>query len=158
MIGACPQHRHLSPAQACREPIPQVILDSVKLSINLKQESDFAFFITFYVNSCDSCFGWSDLFARVCLPPLPSLTESEANGVAKSDQKQEQLVLQKMFLMLDNKRKVAAASGLNGKRKFILQLHLCLGVDRDHFIGAPPLLSLCEPQEPSLGLVSVFAC
>ncbi|KAH0511706.1 Signal transducer and activator of transcription 1 [Microtus ochrogaster] len=31
--------------------------------------------------------------------------ESEANGVAKSDQKQEQLVLQKMFLMLDNKRK-----------------------------------------------------
>lgn len=31
--------------------------------------------------------------------------ESEANGVAKSDQKQEQLLLHKMFLMLDNKRK-----------------------------------------------------
>lgn len=31
--------------------------------------------------------------------------EHEANGVAKSDQKQEQLLLQKMYLMLDNKRK-----------------------------------------------------
>nr|XP_048311995.1 signal transducer and activator of transcription 1-alpha/beta [Myodes glareolus] len=31
--------------------------------------------------------------------------ESEANGVAKNDQKQEQLLLHKMFLMLDNKRK-----------------------------------------------------
>lgn len=34
------------------------------------------------------------------------ITEHEANGVAKSDQKQEQMLLQKMFLMLDNKRKV----------------------------------------------------
>uniref|UniRef100_G1PF83 Signal transducer and activator of transcription n=1 Tax=Myotis lucifugus TaxID=59463 RepID=G1PF83_MYOLU len=31
--------------------------------------------------------------------------EHEANGVAKSDQKQEQMLLQKMYLMLDNKRK-----------------------------------------------------
>lgn len=38
---------------------------------------------------------------------MPSFTESEANSVAaKRDQKQEQLLLQKMFLMLDNKRKV----------------------------------------------------
>jgi hypothetical protein len=44
------------------------------------------------------------------LLPVPSFTEGEANGVAKSDQKQEQLLLHKMFLMLDNKRKVATAS------------------------------------------------
>uniref|UniRef100_A0A2I3SDS9 Signal transducer and activator of transcription n=1 Tax=Pan troglodytes TaxID=9598 RepID=A0A2I3SDS9_PANTR len=31
--------------------------------------------------------------------------EHETNGVAKSDQKQEQLLLKKMYLMLDNKRK-----------------------------------------------------
>uniref|UniRef100_A0A5F5PW71 Signal transducer and activator of transcription n=1 Tax=Equus caballus TaxID=9796 RepID=A0A5F5PW71_HORSE len=31
--------------------------------------------------------------------------EHEANGVAKNDQKQEQMLLQKMYLMLDNKRK-----------------------------------------------------
>ncbi|KAF4014256.1 hypothetical protein G4228_005378, partial [Cervus hanglu yarkandensis] len=31
--------------------------------------------------------------------------EHETNGVAKNDQKQEQLLLQKMYLMLDNKRK-----------------------------------------------------
>lgn len=43
MPGTCPQHRRLSPAQACREPVPQVILDSVRLSINLKQETDVAF-------------------------------------------------------------------------------------------------------------------
>lgn len=61
MLGACPQHMHLSPAQACWEPIPQVILDSVKLSINLKLESDFAVFIVFYINSWVSSFGWIDL-------------------------------------------------------------------------------------------------
>lgn len=36
-----------------------------------------------------------------------SFTEHEANGVAKNDQKQEQMLLHKMYLMLDNKRKVA---------------------------------------------------
>lgn len=42
------------------------------------------------------------------------LTEHEANGVAKSDQKQEQMLLQKMYLMLDNKRKVGTR--LPGRR------------------------------------------
>lgn len=35
-----------------------------------------------------------------------SFTEHETNGVAKNDQKQEQMLLHKMYLMLDNKRKV----------------------------------------------------
>lgn len=37
---------------------------------------------------------------------LSQFAEHEANGVAKNDQKQEQMLLQKMYLMLDNKRKV----------------------------------------------------
>lgn len=53
-----------------------------------------------------------EAFARACTLTFacclcPS-TEHEANGVAKSDQKQEQMLLQKMYLMLDNKRKVGA--------------------------------------------------
>lgn len=53
---------------------------------------------------------------RFDLSPVLSFTESEANGVAKNDQKQEQLLLHKMFLMLDNKRKVVFASGSWGVR------------------------------------------
>jgi hypothetical protein len=40
---------------------------------------------------------------------MSQFTENETNGVAKNDQKQEQLLLKQMFLMLDNKRKVGIA-------------------------------------------------
>lgn len=43
------------------------------------------------------------------LSTMSQFTENETNGVAKNDQKQEQLLLKQMFLMLDNKRKVGIA-------------------------------------------------
>lgn len=49
-------------------------------------------------------FSWSCLLLHLC--NVLSFTEHETNGVAKNDQKQEQMLLHKMYLMLDNKRKV----------------------------------------------------
>ena len=64
--------------------------------------------VIFSLNVCESCLrlALSSLtFLFICC--LSQFTEHETNGVAKNDQKQEQLLLQKMYLMLDNKRKVA---------------------------------------------------
>lgn len=46
------------------------------------------------------------VFFHFYVYPSSLPTEHETNGVAKNDQKQEQMLLQKMYLMLDNKRKV----------------------------------------------------
>lgn len=63
--------------------------------------------IIFFLNGCKSWLQLvlsSFIFVFICC--LSQFTEHETNGVAKNDQKQEQMLLQKMYLMLDNKRKV----------------------------------------------------
>lgn len=50
--------------------------------------------------------GGFGFFTFLFICHLSQFTEHEANGVAKNDQKQEQMLIQKMYLMLDNKRKV----------------------------------------------------
>lgn len=100
----------------------------------------------------------------ICLhiyTPVPSFTESEANGVAKNDQKQEQLLLHKMFLMLDNKRKVATASQFKREKKFhsLIAFYVVWWVEtKGQLAGVTPVLPLCESWESSVDLASTFPC
>uniref|UniRef100_A0A8C2QR74 Signal transducer and activator of transcription n=1 Tax=Capra hircus TaxID=9925 RepID=A0A8C2QR74_CAPHI len=80
----------------------------IKTLEDLQDEYDFKYstWVIFSLNVCESCLQLalsSPTFLFICC--LSQFTEHETNGVAKNDQKQEQLLLQKMYLMLDNKRK-----------------------------------------------------